>query len=198
MKNKFYIVSWIILGLLFLGMFWLTREDEPKKTTNSDKIEKVAKKSESSSSSSEELVGFEGDIKKAGVFDEFEYNAENDVYIISKEINSTFGDKKGIEYFNSDIRQVLDKGLSADKPVVFRGWFENGGTTVAGSVVYFTTDNFNKDWKAENILDSDIYTKSNGWMSASKFGQYQTSNDKSDNKDIESKLFNIFQLLNEK
>lgn len=140
------------------------------------------------------MTGFESEIKKSGVFDEFEFNAENGVYIVSKEINSTFGDKKGIEYFNSDIKQILDKGLSADKPVVFRCWFENSGTTVAGSVVYFTTDNFNKDWKSENILDSDIYTKSNGWMSASKFGQYQTSNDKVDDSEIKEKLFNIFQL----
>ncbi len=190
MKNKFYIVSWIILGLLFLGMFWLTREDEPKKATNSDKIEKVAKKSESSLSSSEELVGFEGDIKKAGVFDEFEYNDENDVYIISKEINSSFGDKKGIEYFNSDIKQMLDKDITADKDVIFRGFDDD----TTASVVYFTKDNFNQDWNSQNILDTDIYTKSNGWMAISKFGQHLTSNDKADNNDINEKLFNIFQL----
>lgn len=43
MKKKFYMTIWIILGLCFIGMYFLTREDEHPKTTKSDKTENVAK-----------------------------------------------------------------------------------------------------------------------------------------------------------
>lgn len=194
MKRKFYIISWVILGILFLGMYWLTRDNEPKKITSSNKTEKVVKNSDGSSRANKVLTRFENDIKKAGIFDKFEYNTENNVYIISKDINSMFSNKKGIEFFNISIKQLLDRNIVADKDVVFRGF--DGNTTA--SIVYFTKDNFNKNWNSQNILDTDIYTKSNGWMAISKFGQHLTSSDKADNNNINEKLFNIFQLSKEK
>ncbi|HFI4767990.1 TPA: hypothetical protein ACG5K5_001898 [Streptococcus agalactiae] len=111
MKRKFYIISWVILGILFLGMYWLTRDNEPKKITSSNKTEKVVKNSDGSSRANKVLTGFENDIKKAGIFDKFEYNTENNVYIISKDINSMFSNKKGIEFFNISIKQLLDRNI---------------------------------------------------------------------------------------
>lgn len=188
MRKKFYTVAWSIIALCFVGMYFLTKDD-PKPDAN--KTEQVKKSDTKKASSSEnEQTSFESDIKKLGVFDAVEYNAENDAFIISEDINATFGDKKAIEYFNSDIRQILDKGLYSDKPVAFRAWDGKN----AASIVYFTTDKFNQDWKSENLLDSDTYTKSSGWMSMSKFGQYQSANDKADDNATAEKIFNIFQL----
>lgn len=141
-----------------------------------------------------ESVSFEEQIKKLNIFNEVEYNHENGLYIISENLTLSLGDKNAIQIFNAEIKTLLDKGIVTDKPVVFRGWFENGGYTVAGSVVYFSTDTFNLDWNSRTILDSDVYKYSDGWISASKFGQYQSSTNGFKIPQVEEPLHNIFQL----
>lgn len=203
-KVKSIIVS--IFMLFVIGV--ISQFDSANKDlhTTKHKTEKVSKTEQSTKDNSkekskvtipttnDEQKTFEEKIKDTNIFSEFYYDKENDLYIISNDINSTFGDKKAIEFFNYDIKSLLDKNIKTDKPVVFRGWFENGGYTVAGTIVYFNQDTFNIDWKNRNLLDTEIYKYSDGWISASKFGQYQTANHNFKFPGTEEKLYNIFQM----
>lgn len=184
-KSKINIIAIVVIIIAIFGIFSPTGSDKKEKTTKSEKTEKVAKKDNETS--------FASQVKKTAVFDDVELDAENNIYIVSKNLGMTFGDKKAIEFFNSDIKQLLDKGINSDKPVVFRGWFDNNGSTVPGSIIYFSKDNYNQDWGSQTILDTDTYKYSDGWISASKFGQYQTSNHEFKDNSMSDLLNNIFQ-----
>ena len=58
------------------------------------------------------------------------------------------------------------------------------------SLVYFKKDKFNS--LADEVFNStSTYLKADGWQTISKFGQYQESNDYSDDSTTENLLFNL-------
>ena len=65
-----------------------------------------------------------------------------------------------------------------------------GDGSIAASLVYFKKDKFNS--LADEVFNStSTYLKADGWQTISKFGQYQESNDHSDDSTTENLLFNL-------
>ena len=199
----------VCLTLLFL---WPSGSNNSNNTTSSESRETTTKNStsiEKSQSSGELEFSIDSDTPKNNSasqtnnlesaakksnFKDFEYNQEYDAYILSTELNTTFGDKDSIGFFNDEIHEILTQKIQTDKDVIFRAWSDAQGVTTTASLIYFNKDTFNQDWTAQTILTTDTYKYSNGWQTISKFGQYQSSNDKSDSPEIEEKLFNLSML----
>ena len=118
------------------------------------------------SKSTSEPKSFENYISTTD-FTDFKYDSENDIYIVSMDLNNSISDESAIKNFNDSIYDVLHSEVKPDKDVVFRAW----DGTISASLVYFR--------------------KANGWQTISKFGQYQSSNDHSDDSTTENLLFNL-------
>lgn len=143
------------------------------------------------SSSFEEIKTLESYAKNDMNLGEYEYNSEFDAYIVSGDLGGSLGDKIAIESFNDVVYDAVHQGFKTDKPVIFRGWYEQQGTTFAGIVIYFSVDNFNRDWSEINFDSIKTYQFSDGWSSTAKYGQYLSSVSKADNEDAENTLFNL-------
>ena len=119
-------------------------------------------------------------------FTDFKYDSENDIYIVSIDLNSSISDENAIQNFNDSIYDVIHADSKPDKDVVFRAW----DGSIAASLVYFKKDKFNS--LADEVFNSSsTYLKADGWQTISKFGQYQESNDHSDDSTTENLLFNL-------
>lgn len=119
-------------------------------------------------------------------FTDFKYDSENDIYIVSLDLNSIISDESAIKNFNDSIYDVIHSEVKPDKDVVFRAW----DGTITASLVYFKKNKFSS--LGEEVFDSnDTYQKANGWQTISKFGQYQSLNDYSDDSITENLLFNL-------
>ena len=119
-------------------------------------------------------------------FTDFKYDSKNDIYIVSMDLNRSISNESAIKNFNDSVYDVLHSEVKPDKDVVFRAW----DGTISASLVYFRKDKFSS--LGEEVFDSnDTYRKANGWQTISKFGQYQSSNDYSDDSTTENLLFNL-------
>ena len=56
-------------------------------------------------------------------FTDFKYDSENDIYIVSIDLNGAISDENAIQNFNDSIYDVIHADYSKpDKDVVFRAW----------------------------------------------------------------------------
>ena len=53
---------------------------------------------------------------------DFKYDSENDIYIVSIDLNSSISDENAIQNFNDSIYDVIHADSKPDKDVVFRVW----------------------------------------------------------------------------
>ncbi|HES3276648.1 TPA: sporulation protein [Streptococcus pyogenes] len=158
------------------------------------KAETVKTEQTSASSSIEDAKTLENYAKNDRFLGEYEYNAEYDIYIVSGDLGTSFGDKTAIKSFNDIIYDAVHQGFKTDKPVVFRGWYNQQDTTLTGALIYFGVDNFNRDWAEINFDSTKTYQFSDGWQMTSKFGQYLSSTSKANDANIEKLLFNLSML----
>lgn len=182
--KKFIISSIALLSSITLAACSSSSNDDAKTEESSTTV----------SSSSQEVKTLETYALNDTFLGEYEYDTENDVYIVSGNLGSSLGDKIAIESFNDVIYDALHQGFKTDKPVIFRGWYEQQDVTFAGTVIYFSVENFNSDWSKKTFDSRKTYQFADAWISASKFGQYQSSNNHFSNNIDEDMLYNIFQL----
>ena len=99
-------------------------------------------------------------------FTDFEYDSENDIYLVSIDLNSVISDENAIQNFNDSIYDVIHADSKPDKDVIFRAWDGN----ITASLVYFKKDKFNS--LADEVFNStSTYLKADGWQTISKSGE---------------------------
>ena len=157
MKKIFYIFSLLLFLFVFFGC--------NKSTNNAESFE---------------------DYIASTDFTNVDYDSENDVYIVSIELNDVISDENAIQNFNDSVYDVIHSTVKPDKDVIFRAWDGN----ITASLIYFKKEKF--EMLSDEVFDSKkTYIKANGWQTISKFGQYQTLNDYSESPTIEELLFNL-------
>ncbi|WP_070021768.1 hypothetical protein [Streptococcus agalactiae] len=200
-KQKGGCLSFIItlVILFFVASLFIRGNDSKKETTETTQKTSTTKETTkaTTSSSIKETETLERYAKNSNYLGEYEYNAEYDVYIISGNITSSLGDKIAIESFNDTIYDAIHKGFKTDKPVIFRAWDSQQDEIITGALIYFSIDNFNRDWSETNFDSTKTYQFSDGWQTTSKFGQYLSSVHKANDEKIEEQLFNLFMLNKE-
>ncbi|AXJ13672.1 hypothetical protein [Streptococcus pluranimalium] len=160
---------------------------------NDDKVTKETKTDQTitKGSSSDKEKSLESYVKNNSNLGDFEYDSDLDIYIVSGDLNNIISDKNAIEGFNDTIYDTLREGIKTDKPVLFRGWYEHHEEILPGALIYFSVDNFNRNWSEESFDSTTTYQFSDGWQTTSKFGQYLSKTSSATDEIIEETIFKI-------